>query len=170
MLKKGRTATKTKKKKRTGRASPERLFEIRRSPIQGEGAFAVRRIRRGTRIIEYTGERISHFVADNRYDDDNMPRHHTYLFAVNGRIVVDGAVGGNESRFINHSCQPNCEVVISKQRIFIDAVRDIAPGTELTYDYSYERDETDDEESEKLYVCHCGAKRCRGTILAPRSK
>src|SRR5688500_1631927 len=129
-------------------AKPERPtlpFAIRRSRIQGRGAFATRRIRKGERIIEYTGERITNAEADKRYDDDRMRRHHTYLFTLTQRTVVDGGVGGNASRFINHSCEPNCEAVIEDGHIWIRAVRTIAKGCELTYDYQYERVSNDDE-------------------------
>ena len=145
-------------------------FEIRRSRIQGRGAFATRRIRKGERIIEYTGERISNAEADRRYDDDRMRRHHTYLFTLTQRTVVDGGVGGNASRFINHSCDPNCEAVIEDGRIWIEAVRTIPKGRELTYDYQYERMSDDDEADEKKYPCHCGTAKCRGTILLPRRR
>ena len=145
-------------------------FEIRRSAIQGRGAFATRRIRKGERIIEYSGERISNAEADKRYDDERMRRHHTYLFTLTQRTVVDGGVGGNESRFINHSCDPNCEAVIEDGRIWIDARRAIRKGEELAYDYKYERMGGDDEADEKKYPCHCGARQCRGTILLPRRR
>ena len=145
-------------------------FEIRRSRIQGRGAFATRRIRKGERIIEYTGERISNAEADRRYDDDRMRRHHTYLFTLTQRTVVDGAVGGNTSRFINHSCDPNCDAVIEDRRIWIEAARTIPKGHELTYDYQYERVSNDDAADERKYPCHCGARQCRGTILLPRRK
>ncbi|HJU68507.1 MAG TPA: SET domain-containing protein-lysine N-methyltransferase [Gemmatimonadaceae bacterium] len=145
-------------------------FEIRRSAIQGRGAFATRRIRKGERIIEYTGERISNAEADRRYDDERMRRHHTYLFTLTQRTVVDGGVGGNESRFINHSCDPNCEAIIEDGRIWIDARRTISEGEELAYDYKYERMGGDDEADEKKYPCQCGAANCRGTILLPRRR
>jgi SET domain-containing protein len=142
-------------------------FEIRTSSIQGRGAFATRPIRRGTRIIEYVGERISHAEADRRYVDEDMDRHHTFLFTVNSRVVVDAAVGGNEARFINHSCAPNCEAVIERGRIYIDALRDIPVGAELCYDYAYEWTADDDPGAEARYPCRCGAPECRGTIMAP---
>ena len=145
-------------------------FEIRRSRIQGRGAFATRRIHKGERIIEYTGERISNAEADRRYDDERMRRHHTYLFTLTQRTVVDGGVGGNASRFINHSCDPNCEAVIEDGRIWIDAVRTIPKGRELTYDYQYERMSDDDDADETKYPCRCGAPKCRGTILLPRRR
>ena len=88
------------------------LYEIRQSEIQGRGVFAKRRIRAGQRIIEYTGERITNAEADRRYDDDKMRRHHTYLFTLDKKVCVDGNSGGNDSRLINHSCDPNCEANI----------------------------------------------------------
>ena len=152
-------------------AKPEngnKYFALRDSAIQGRGAFALRPIRRGTRIIEYTGEVISPEEADRRYDDGSMGRHHTFLFSVSGKKVIDAAVGGNDARFINHSCAPNCEAVDERSRIYIEAICHIAPGEELTYDYGYERDGTEDEKWEKVYACKCGAPTCRGTILAPK--
>ncbi|MEO8946475.1 MAG: SET domain-containing protein-lysine N-methyltransferase [Gemmatimonadaceae bacterium] len=145
-----------------------RFFDVRRSGIQGRGAFANKRIRNGQRIIEYDGERISNDEADRRYDEANMRRHHTFLFTVTPRIVVDGAVNGNESIYINHSCDPNCEAVIDGKRIFIEAIRTIAPGEELAYDYQYERTDESDDELEKFYKCLCGAPSCRGTIMKPK--
>ena len=147
-----------------------RYFEVRRSPIQGRGAFATRQIRKGTRIIEYVGEHISHEEADRRYDDETMSRHHTFLFTLDDEVVIDAAVGGNESRYINHSCEPNCEAVIEDDHIYIEALRTIREGEELLYDYQYERTAETTEEDERLYVCHCGAPTCRGTILAPKKK
>ena len=142
-------------------------FEIRSSPIQGRGAFATRRIRKGTRLIEYVGERISHAEADKRYDDDGMRRHHTFLFTLNNRTVIDAGVGGNEARFINHSCSPNCEAVIDGGHIYIESIKTIPAGTELVYDYQYERAADADESDEARYPCRCGSPDCRGTILAP---
>ncbi len=146
------------------------FFELRRSSIQGRGAFALRPIRRGTRIIEYTGEVIDDEEADRRYDDETMRRHHTFLFAVAKDVVIDGAVGGSDASYINHSCEPNCEAVIEDQRVFIEALRTIHPGEELLYDYQYERDGDPDPSWERLYACHCGTPSCRGTILAPIKK
>ena len=145
-------------------------FELRRSRIQGRGAFATRRIRKGTRIIEYTGEIITDEEADRRYDDEKMDRHHTFLFAVDVNHVIDGARRGNYSRFINHSCDPNCEAVIEDNRVYIDALRTIEPGEELLYDYQYERDGVPKDSWERLYACECGAPNCRGTILKPAKK
>lgn len=141
-------------------------FRIRRSAIAGDGAFAIRNIKKGERLIEYRGERISHAEADARYIDAAMASHHTFLFAVSRRTVIDAFVGGNDARFINHSCAPNCDPVIEVSRVFIYARQRIAQGEELSYDYAYERDGCETKEDEKHYACRCGARRCRGTILA----
>jgi SET domain-containing protein len=143
-------------------------FEIRDSGIAGKGAFALRPIAKGERLIEYTGERIPHPVADERYDDDSMDEHHTFLFTVNSRTVIDATHGGNESRYINHSCDPNCESEIERGRVYIFALRDIAPGEELHYDYAYERSGDETEKEEQQYRCRCGAATCRGSIMEPK--
>ena len=141
------------------------LFELRASPIHGQGAFATRRIRKERRIIEYTGERISSHEADRRYDDDTMDNPHTFVFTVGPDTVIDGARGGNEARFINHSCEPNCEAVIEDGRIFIEALRNIPLGQELTFDYQLERQGRWRKDFEARYACRCGAPNCRGTLL-----
>ena len=145
-----------------------RWFEVRPSPIQGSGGFATRAIAAGTRIVEYTGERIGHAEADARYDDATMPRHHTFLMVVDDETVIDAAVGGGPAKFINHSCEPNCRQEIVDGRAFIVATRAIAPGEELTYDYAYTREAGADEDHPGRYACRCGAPRCRGTILSVR--
>ena len=147
-------------------ADPQPFF-VRRSSIQGRGGFATRDIRKGERVVEYLGERISWKEADRRYDDDGMRRHHTFLFAVNTRTVIDGAVEGNDARFINHACDPNCEAVDDDGRIFIEALCNIAAGQELNYDYAYARDESTTAADEEIYACRCGSPKCRGTILEP---
>jgi SET domain-containing protein len=146
------------------------LLEIRSSPIQGLGAFAVRRIRKGTRIIEYVGELITPGEADSRYDDSQAEYPHVLLFSLDKHTVIDAGAGGNESRFINHSCEPNCEAVVERKRVFIESLRTISEGEELTYDYNLTREEEDDVELEKRYSCNCGAKTCRGTMLKPRQE
>jgi hypothetical protein len=146
---------------------PTLAFEVRKSSIQGRGAFATRRIRPGQRIIEYTGEHITPDEGDRRYEETGMGRHHTFLFTLDDETVVDGRRGGNESRYINHSCDPNCEAIIEGPHIYIYAKRNIQPGAELTYDYQYERRADHTEEDERFYACRCGTAKCRGTILAP---
>ena len=143
-------------------------FEIKSSPIQGLGAFATERITRGTRLIEYAGERLTPAEADARYPDDDAVRHHTYLFAIDDDVVIDAAVNGNEARFINHSCDPNCDAVIDDGRIWIETIRDVEPGEELAYDYAYTLDERHTPAAKKRFPCNCGSVRCRGTILAKK--
>ena len=146
-------------------------FELRRSPIQGVGAFALRDIPKGTRIIEYTGEKISNAEADRRYDDEKMSRHHTFLFILNTKQVIDANYGGNASMYINHSCDPNCETFIPRGHIWIDAFRDIKAGEELTYDYMYDMDKSyTDDDLFRLYACHCGAANGRKTIVKTRRR
>ena len=147
------------------------FFEIRSSPIAGAGAFALRPIPAWTRLIEYTGERVSHEVADKRYDNDEATGNtHTVLFTVDEKTVIDAGVGGNEARYFNHSCGPNCQSRIIRRRVFLETIRDIAPGEELTYDYEIQREGEDDETARRKWPCHCGAPNCRGTLLMPLPK
>jgi uncharacterized protein len=142
-------------------------FDIRPSPIHGLGAFATRRIRKGMRIIEYTGERLTPAAADARYDDDRSEHSYVLLFTVDRRTVIDAGVGGNEARYFNHSCAPNCEAVTEQRRVYLEALRTIAAGEELTYDYRLECGRWPAAEWERRYACRCGAATCRGTMLAP---
>jgi hypothetical protein len=132
--------------------------------MQGLGAFATKFIPAGTRLIEYTGERLTTAQADARYPEDGS-RHHTFLFAIDDDVVIDAAVGGNEARFINHSCDPNCDAVVEDGRLWIETIRDVEPGEELAYDYAYELEERHTPARKKQYPCNCGAAACRGTIL-----
>lgn len=145
-----------------------KYFAIRSSGVHGKGAFARKTIRKGTRLVEYVGENISPAESDRRYDDTKVKNHHTFLFSVDNRKVIDATFGGNESRFINHSCDPNCDAVIEKRRVYIEANRTIRPGEELAYDYNYERTPKTTKADERLYKCLCGAANCRGTILSAK--
>ena len=166
-----RPARKRARPSSPGRAGPvNEWLELRRSPIHGLGGFARRDIPKGTRIIEYAGEKISNAEADRRYDDDSMQRHHTFLFILNSRTCVDAAHEGNEARFLNHSCAPNCEAVIERGHIWIDALTDIPAGAELVYDYQYEDDPEYTEQDLRFYACRCGAPNCRGTIVKTRRR
>jgi SET domain-containing protein len=145
------------------------LIETRNSKIHGRGVYAGAPIKKGTRILEYLGERITHSEADRRYARKKKDDGHTFLFVASHRTVIDAGVGGNDARFINHSCAPNCETAIEevggRNRVFIDAIRDIKPGEELGYDYQLTWESTDDPADLALYNCRCGAKNCRGTML-----
>jgi uncharacterized protein len=160
-----------KRAKRRARPSPpphigpvNEWFELRRSPIQGVGAFALRDIPKGTRIIEYAGERIANAEADRRDAAATAARHHTFLFILSSKTVIDAAFDGNEARFINHSCDPNCQAIIEPKRIWIDAKKRIRAGTELAYDYEYDDEDYTIAEL-RGYGCHCGSPKCRGTIV-----
>jgi SET domain-containing protein len=139
--------------------------ETRDSGIHGHGVYATRSIKKGTRIIEYLGERITHAEADRRYEIKGDDDGHTFLFIASRRTVIDAGVNGNAARFINHSCDPNCETVIENGRVFIESIRRIKMGEELGYDYQLTWESTDDPVELSLYACRCGAKRCRGTML-----
>ena len=141
------------------------LYVVKRSKIHGRGVYAARRIRSGTRIIEYVGDRISHEEADSRYEMKADDDGHTFLFVVDDDLCIDAGVGGNPARFINHKCDANCETIIEGRRVFIEAIRTIQPGEELGYDYQLTWESTDDPDELALYNCRCGAANCRGTML-----
>jgi uncharacterized protein len=142
------------------------LYIVRNSSIQGKGVFAKKRISKGTRIIEYRGERISSGEADERYEsDEEGDRHHTFLFGIDERTVIDAAVNGNNARWINHSCDPNCEAVEEEGRIWIEAKKSISPGTELAYNYQLERGGRFEKRFWTLYECCCGTPKCRKIML-----
>lgn len=130
---------------------------VRSSSIHAAGVFALQRISSGTRILEYTGERMAHEAADKLYEE----RPYTYLFGVgDGKNVIDGY---GMAMYVNHCCDPNCETEEDEDgRVWIIAMRDIAPGEELTYDY-FLYDGEDDEAT-----CTCGAAKCRGTMYSKK--
>ncbi len=134
----------------------------------GLGAFATQPIAPGVRLIEYAGARLTPAEAEARYPDAPGAEHHTFLFAIDDDVVVDAGVGGNDARWINHSCAPNCDAVIDRGRIWIDTLHDIEPGEELAYDYAYVLAERHTPAARKRYPCRCGAVTCRGTILIPK--
>jgi len=138
---------------------------LRRSGIHGRGVFAREFIPAGTRLIEYTGERITEDEGDRRYPWDDSVPYHTLLFKVDDDLLVDGNVGGNLSRWINHSCEPNCASAIKDGRIYIDSLRDIQAGEELTYDYHFVTRDRHTPAVKRRFPCRCGAASCRGTLL-----
>jgi len=148
------------------------MFVVRNSAIHGRGVYAARPIRAGERVIEYTGELISWKEADRRPPSDPDDPHHTFLFSLDdGKRVIDANVGGNSARWINHSCDPNCETEETKSgRVFIEALRDIRRGEELHYDYCLIIDGKITKKLKRMYRCLCGAPKCRGTMLAKKKK
>ena len=135
-------------------------IEVRESAVHGCGVYAAQFIPEGTRIVEYTGQRVSWEAAP---DDENDP--HTFNFGLENGEVINPENGGNDARWINHCCDPNCEAIEEGNRIFIYAMRDIKTGEELFYDYAMEIDEPITEESKRKFACHCGASNCRGTMV-----
>lgn len=142
-------------------------LKVRRSPIQGKGAFAIRRIPKGTRIIEYAGERITPEDAALRYLDDDDPEIPVLLFDLDKNTLIDAGRHGNDARFINHSCEPNCETVEDNRRIYIESIRAIKPGAEITYDYHLDVPRRERARLKEIYACRCGSKSCRGTMVEP---
>ena len=143
-------------------------FVVRGSHIHGKGVFALRTLPNGTRLIEYTGERLSHAEADRRYTRLHENSPHTMLFSVDDTVVIDATRRGSSARFINHSCAPNCEAVEEEGRIFIETVKTVAAGEELTYDYNLVLDERHTPAVKRAHACYCGARRCRGTLLGSK--
>ena len=143
-----------------------RLYRVRTSTIHGRGVFAAAIIAKGTRIIEYRGERTTWEIAQERPDSDPENPSHTFIFELDDGRVIDAGVRGNAARWINHSCAPNCKSYEDDDgRVFIEARRAIVPGEELTYDYRLSYDGRITRKIRAEYACRCGSKRCRGTLL-----
>ena len=134
--------------------------EVRHSSVHGRGVYARQSIPKGARIVEYTGKRMEWADVPN---DDGDP--HTFIFGLDNGQVINAEIDGNEARWINHSCDPNCEAVGKGNGIFIYALRRIRAGEELSYDYALQLNEPITRELESEFKCHCGAARCRGTML-----
>jgi SET domain-containing protein len=149
-------------------AADRRRIQVRRSGVHGKGVFALQALKKGAEIIEYKGELISWPEALRRHPHDPAQPNHTFYFHVDDQHVIDGAVAGNASRWINHACAPNCEAQDREGRIFIMALRAIKPGEELFFDYQLVIDERHTAKLKKEYACWCGHKTCRGTMLAPK--
>ena len=149
----------------------------RRSAIHGNGVFAIAPIRKGERIIEYKGRLRSHADVDAQHALQDETGH-TFLFTLNDEWVIDANHGGNIARWINHSCAPNCEAVSEaddgddrrKDGIFIEAIRAIKTGEELTYNYGIVLTTPHTAKEKALWACLCGAKNCTGTMLQPKRK
>ena len=151
-----------------------RKIVARKSAIHGNGVFASAPIAKGERIVEYKGQRRTHADVDAGESGD-VDSGHTFLFTLNDEYVIDANFLGNSARWINHGCKPNCEAVLDenerdpkKSRVFIEAIRVIKPGEELTYDYGITLDEPHTARLKKIWACRCGAKTCTGTMLKPR--
>jgi hypothetical protein len=149
-----------------------RRIQVRKSGVHGKGVFALKRIAKGERIIEYTGEVIDWPEALRRHPHDPADPNHTFYFSLDDGHVIDANVGGNAARWINHSCAPNCKAEQvaddGHDRVFIEALRTLKPGEELFYDYGLVIDERYTAKLKKEYECRCGKRECRGTMLTPK--
>ena len=143
-------------------------FATRRSKIHGTGVFATRRIRPGRLLIAYLGQVITTAAASKHYGRHAAKTPHTFLFHFAGNRYIDAAVGGNDARFINHSCDPNCAAETLDGEIWIRSIRNIQPGVELAYDYALVLEKGSSRKQRSLYTCRCGAAKCRGTMLYVR--
>jgi uncharacterized protein len=154
-----------------------RRIALRRSPIHGNGVFALVDIPKGTELIEYRGRRMTHAQIDRQYADATDTGH-TFLFTLNDRYVIDANFEGNIARWINHSCKPNCQAVVEesegsdrrKDRVLIETIRPLRAGDELTYDYGIDLGERLTPRLKQIWACRCGAPRCIGTMLKPKRK
>jgi uncharacterized protein len=147
-----------------------RRVQTRRSGVHGKGVFALQPLAAGETVLEYTGEVISWPEALRRHPHDPDQPNHTFYFHLDEKHVIDGNVGGNSSRWINHSCKPNCEAEDDEGRVFIKTLRNIDAGEELFFDYGLIIDARHTKKLLADYPCWCGAKKCRGTLLAPKEK
>jgi SET domain-containing protein len=152
-------------------------IEVRRSKIHGSGVFAAQNIKKGEFIIEYKGLLRTHAEVDAAYDGEDETGH-TFLFTLNEDYVLDANIHGNEARWINHSCAPNCESShiedpggdAKKDRIVIEAARAIKTGEELSYNYGIRLAERHTPKLKKLWACLCGSPKCTGTLLQPKRR
>ena len=145
-----------------------RRLQVRKSGVHGKGVFAVQPIRKGEAFIEYIGEVIGWPEALRRHPHDPDQPDHTFYFHLDDERVIDGLVGGNASRWINHACAPNCEAEDDTGRVWLKALRHIRVGEELFFDYGLVIEERYTPALKKRFECRCGAKTCRGTMLAPK--
>lgn len=150
--------------------TPRPPYAVRNSRVHGKGVFATRKIPAGAQIVEYEGERISWKEAVRRENMKAPDDFHTFFFSLDGGKIIDGGSNGNDARWINHSCEPNCEAREEDGRVFIHALRDIARGEELNYDYGLILEERYTPALKKAYACLCGAPNCRHTLLAPKKR
>ena len=139
------------------------LYKIKKSNIDNKGLVASKDIKKGIKIIEYKGKLISKRESEDNPKFDNSKR--IYIFEINNRYDLDGDFYFNTARLINHSCSPNCEVVGKGLKLWIESIKDIKKGEELSYDYGFSFDE-----DFKNYPCKCNSKNCCGYIVRQGSR
>lgn len=143
----------------------------RNSKIHGQGVFATANIAQGEDVVEYVGKLRSHDEVDDEYGGADTG--HTFLFILNDDYVIDANIHGNIARWLNHSCAPNCIAYViedpsedrSKDKVMIEALRDITAEEELTYDYDIRLGEPVTEEERILWACRCGSPHCSGAMF-----
>lgn len=138
---------------------------VRRSSVHGKGVFAIRALVAGERVLEFKGEITAWRNALRRHRREGVEGH-TFLFSLSDGRVIDGSRGGNSSRWLNHSCVPNCEAIEDGSRIFIHTLRPIEAGEELFIEYLLAIDDPMDEALLAQYACRCAAANCRQSMLA----
>ncbi len=144
------------------------MYKVKNSKIHGKGVYASQDIKKNIKIIEYIGEKISKSEGDKRSERrikkylNSKQTGSVYIFELNSKYDIDGSFGYNKARYINHSCNPNCEVDIIKGHIWIISIKNIKKGQELCYDYGYEFDKDDYTD----HICKCGSKNCIGYIIS----
>ena len=144
------------------------MWKVKKSKIHGTGVFASQDIKKNTTIIEYIGEKVSRSEGNKRSEKrlkkylNSVEKGSVYIFEVNSKYDIDGSPLYNKARYINHSCDPNCEIDIKKGRIWISSIKDIKRGDELSYDYGFEFDEQDFMD----HKCNCGSKKCIGFVIS----
>ena len=144
------------------------MWKVKKSKVHGHGVFATKDIRKNTRVIQYIGEKVSR-VEGNRRSEERIKKYlnskkmgSVYIFELNKNFDLDGSPLYNKARYINHSCDPNCEVDILDGKIWISSMKKIKKGEELNYDYGYEFDKSDFRD----HICKCGSKNCIGFIIS----
>ena len=143
---------------------------MRRSGVHGKGVFALQDIAKGEALIEYVGEIITWKEALRRHPHNPKDPNHTFYFHIDDKYVIDALYGGNASRWINHACDPNCDADEEEGRVYIKAIRKNKEGEELSYDYGLIIDEKYTPKLKAQYPSWCGAKNCRGTLLASKRR
>ena len=144
------------------------MWKVKHSRIHGHGVFATKDIKKNTKIIQYIGEKVSRSEGNKRSEErinkylNSSKTGSVYIFELNNRYDIDGSPLYNKARYINHSCDPNCEVDIVDNKIWISSIKKIKKGEELSYDYGYSFDKND----YKDHPCKCGNKDCIGFIIS----
>jgi hypothetical protein len=144
------------------------MWKVKKSKVHGTGVFATQDIKNGTKIIEYIGDKVTKKEGDKRSSErikkylNSKISGSVYIFELNKKYDIDGSPLYNKARYINHSCNPNCEVDIIKGHIWISSIKDIKKGNELNYDYGYPFDKDDFSD----HPCKCGSKKCIGYIIS----